>query len=130
MYSPFSETLTLPVFADEPDEADVEALEDAFEELDAALDALEDVLAELADELFELADEVVVDPDELDCEDVPESALSEDDALAAVLATVELLELLPEIGVHAKSPPTSTASRKTSALRHAFFMESIIPNSR
>ena len=91
MYSPFSETLTLPVFADEPDEADAEALEDAFEELDAALDALEDVLAELADELFELAEEVVADPDELDCEDVPESALSEDDALAAVLAGRKLI---------------------------------------
>ena len=124
----------MPVFADEPDEADVEARDDACEELEAARDTLEDALAELADELFELAEEVVADPDELDCEDVPESALSEDDALAAELAselaTAELLELLPEIGAHAKSPPTSTASRKTSAMRHAFFMESIRPNSR
>ena len=121
------------MFADAPDDAPddvpVEALEDAFEEPVAALELLEDVLAELADEPCESVEDVVAELDEPDCDDTAESAPSEDDALAAELATAELLELFPEMGVHAKSPPTSTASRKTSAMRHAFFMESIIPKS-
>ena len=127
----------MPVFADAPDDAPddvpVEALEDAFEEPVAALELPEDVLAELADEPCESVEAVVAEPDEPDCDDDAESAPSEDDALAAELATAELAtaelpEPLPEMWVHAQSPPTSTASRKTSAMRHAFFMESIIPN--
>ena len=123
----------MPVFADAPDDVPVEALEDAPEEPVAALELPEDALVELADELFESVEDVVAEPDEQDCDDAAESAPSDDDALAAELAaelaTAELLEPLPEMKVHAQSPPTSTASRITSAMRHAFFMESIIPKS-